>query len=126
MTIQHQLDRFVDEAPDCSLVAFGDLSSGLILNWSSQTLCPREVLDLLGQKAVECFALLQVDELPPNTDQTEFGASVIHFTERGVQIFARHPANSDEVICAVCSWDAQLEPLLESVIDLAGKIEGMQ
>ena len=122
MKIQDQMKRTLDGSPDVNLVAFGDLSSGLILNWCAKASTPREVVDLLGEKAAACFALLRPDALLPEANAATFGASVIHFTERGSHIFARKPANADDVICAVCEPGARLAPLLQSTIALADKI----
>lgn len=126
MKIQDQMKRTLDGSPDLNLVAFGDLSSGLILNWCSKAPTPREVVDLLGEKAAACFALLGPEALLPEADRATFGASVIHFTERGSHIFARLPANADDVICAVCEPGARLAPLLQSTIALAEKIAETQ
>lgn len=124
MTIQHQLDRLRDEAPGCDLVAFGDLSSGLILNWAARSACQREVLDLLMQNATASLALLAPVGLPGGVDLADMGTSVIHFTERGAEVFVRLSAASDEVICVACPLDADLERLLGSTIALADQIEG--
>jgi hypothetical protein len=119
MKVQDQLKQTLDATPDLSLVAFGDLSSGLILNWSAKTPCPREVLDLLGEKAAACFAVLHGAALPPGAAP---GAALVHFTEQESHIFARHPANADDVICAVAEPGARLEPLLRSATDLAARL----
>ena len=121
MKLPDQMRHFLDQTPDVSTVAFGDLSSGLVLNWCSKAAPPREVVDLLGEKAAACFALLHQSAQLPEASSA-FGASVIHFTERGSQIFARQAATPDDVICVVCEPGARLEPLLASTIALADKI----
>jgi len=130
MTLQDQMNRLLDDAPDISLLAFGDLSSGLILNWAARAPCPREGLDLLGEQAARCFALMGRDRL----DGAVAGPSMIHFTEHETRIFVRvgtgpddagpHDAGSDDVICAVCDAGAELEPLFLAAADLADKIAG--
>lgn len=114
--------QLLDGTPDINMVAFADISSGLILNWCSKASTPREVVDLAGERAVDCFALFGSAALLPGVTVATFGASVIHFTERGSHIFARHPAAAADVICAVCEGGARLEPLLRSAIALAEKI----
>ncbi|MEO6301162.1 MAG: hypothetical protein ABIV25_16015 [Paracoccaceae bacterium] len=126
MKVQDQVKRLLDETPDLRLVAFGDLSSGLILNWSAKSACPREVLDLLGEKAAACFALLNSDALPPEADPTKFGTSVIQFSEQGSSIFVRQSASSDDVICAVCEAGAGLGTLMHSATLLADMIAGAE
>ena len=125
MTVQDQMKRLLDETPDIGLLAFGDLSSGLILNWAARTHCPREVLDLLGDQATKCFALLGSDKL----DGAVAGTSIIHFTEHETRIFVRaatgpEDAGSEDVVCAVCEAGAELEPLFHAASDLADKIAG--
>jgi hypothetical protein len=126
MQIQGEMKRLLDEVPGLHLVAFGDLSSGLILDSVAKTAFPREVLDLLGEKAVECFAMLRQVALPDDADPAVFGASVIHFSERGARIFARHQGAADDVICAICDPGVELEPLLQSVSGLARTIGGQE
>ena len=116
--------RFLDATPGLDLVAYGDLSSGLILNSASRTTCRREVLDVIGEKASACFTRLYPDSLARAAEASHAAASVIHFTERGAQIFARPPGNAEEVICAVCTPGADLQPLLAAVVELAGKLAG--
>ena len=130
MTLQDQMNRLLDAAPDISLLAFGDLSSGLILNWAARAPCPREGLDLLGEQAARCFALMGPDRL----DGTVAGPAMIHFTEHETRIFVRAGTGPDEagpqdsgfddVVCAVCDAGAELEPLFHAACDLAKKIAG--
>ena len=124
MKIQDQLQQFLDATPAASLAAFGDLSSNLILNWSSRTACPRETLDLLGEKASACFALFQPETLPPGVDTAVFAASVVHFTERSSHVFARWPSDAEDVVCVTGAPGARLEPLLQASLVLADKIAG--
>ena len=124
MKIQDQMKQVLDETPDLKLVGFGDLSSALILNWSAKAATPREVVDLLGEKAAACFALFRPELLPAEANSAVFGASVIHFTERASHVFARQLGNADDVICAGCEPGAPLEPLLHSALALAEKIAG--
>lgn len=119
MTIQTGLKRLLDETPGVTLVAFGDLSSGLILDTAAKAACPREVLDLLCEKAIDCFALLGPDARPVTGDNAIFGKAVIHFDDRGLQVFARQPENPDDVICAITDPGGGLEQVLQSTLALA-------
>lgn len=124
MAIQDHLKQFLTEAPDIDLVAFGDLSSGLILNWASTSPCPREILDLLGEQATKCLALLDKPALQPHLDSTLAGASMIRFTEQESQIFTRLSATSDDVLCAVCGPGVTLAPLLHLSQELSQWVAG--
>lgn len=119
MTLQDQMKQMLDTAPGVALVALGDLSSSLILNWTGKTHVPREVLDLLGEEATKAFALL--GKAPGLTADT---AALVHFTERESRIFVRCAEGSDDVICAVCEPGADLSPLLVATTDFAHKIAG--
>ncbi len=117
--------RFLDQTPSVSLVAFGDVRSGLILDAASKANSPREVLDQIGEKAASCFARLRLDS-PPNGDEAAAsGTSIIHFTERESQVFARH-AGTDEVICTVCEPGVRLEPMIQASLLLAQRLAGPQ
>ncbi len=121
MKVQDEMKRFLADTPGIDLVAFGDLSSGLILNSASNTACPREVLDLLGEKAAACFALLHAQGLP---QAAAHATSVIHFSQTGSRVFARPSATADDVLCAVAEPGARLEPLLHATTGLARKVAG--
>lgn len=118
------MKRLLDETPGMKLVAFGDLSSGLILHSAAKEPCQREVLDLLCEKAIDCFSLLHDKAQRSGGDRNAFGHSVIHFSERGSQVFARQPGNTEDVICAICDPGADLEHMLRATLDLACKIDG--
>lgn len=124
MTIQDHLKQFLDETPDITLVAFGDLSSGLILNWASTAPCPRELLDLLAEHAGKSLALLGKPALAPHLDNSTSGSAMIRFTEQESQIFTRLAAGSDDVLCAVCEPGAELAPLLHVSSELAQWVAG--
>jgi hypothetical protein len=124
MIIQDHLKQFLDEAPDINLAAFGDLSSGLILNWASTAPCPREVLDLLGEHAGKCLGLLDKPALLPHLDSSVAGASMVRFTEQESQIFTRLSPGSDDFLCTVCEPGAELAPLLHLSSELARWVAG--
>jgi hypothetical protein len=124
MTLQDQMNGVLDATPGIGVLAYGDLSSGLILKSASTAPCPREVLDLLGERAATSFSRL-FPELLVRTAQTSGSpASIIHFTERNAQIFARSLANPEDVVCAVCDPGADLQPLLLAVQVLADRVAG--
>ncbi|MEO8242395.1 MAG: hypothetical protein ABI832_08775 [bacterium] len=124
MKIQDQMQRFLDDSPNLEVAAFGDLSSGLILSSASSTLVPREVLNLLGEKAAECMAFLGRQHLAPAGGSADIGNSIIHFTEEKCEVFARGSAASNDVICAVCDGSAGLKPLMRKALALSNQIAG--
>lgn len=118
------MKQLLDATPGIGLLAYGDLSSGLILNSASRTPCPREVLDLLGEKAATSFSRLFPEHLARTAEASGSSATIIHFTEQNAQIFARSPGNPEDLVCAVCDPGAELQPLLLAVQDLADSLSG--
>ena len=119
MKIQDHLDRTLTTTEDLGLVAFGDLTTGMILNWAARTPRPREVMDLLGEKAVESFALVAGAGRPDQADPAGFGTTIVHFTETATDVFARAPDSDEDVICAVGTPGAPIGPLMRAAAGLA-------
>ena len=94
MTIQEDLEKLRKETQGCTLSAFGDLSSSLILRSSSETRVPREKLDQLCVRAEKAFGFLDavMDAKP---------TKVIAFGAQQTEVFEREHAGSDDVVCAV-------------------------
>lgn len=119
MTLQDRLRDLIDTTADLSLVALGDLSSGLILDWAARDACPREVLDILGERAAAGFARLEGTAPPEAADPAVWGRELIRFSEAGSEVFARDPRNGDDVLCASLAPGAALEPALARMRRLA-------
>lgn len=119
MSLQHALKDTLERTPGLDLVAFGDLSSGVILNTASWEACPREVLDLVAERAASGFGALGALTLPEGCAGEAFGTSVIHFTESRTEIFARQPQAPDDVICALAKPGTPVLPALRASIGLA-------
>ena len=118
MKIQDHLDQTLEATQDLSLVAFGDLTTGMILNWSSRNHLPREVLDLLGEKAAESFALVVAAGMPEGADPDWFAADLVHVTETATHVFSRGADSDEDVVCAEATAGAPIEPLLRATEDL--------
>ena len=101
MQIQDHLDQLLNDAPGSSLATFGDLSSGLILKWSAQSPCPREVLDQLAEQSAGCFGLLDPALLPEGIPAPDYGRAMIAFTDRATRVFARSTEAPDDIVGAV-------------------------
>jgi hypothetical protein len=124
MKIQDHLRQFLDDCPGTDLVAFGDLSSGLILSSTSNALVPREMLDLLGEKAADCMAFLDRHGLGAAGSPDPVGNTILHFTEDRSDAFARGSVASNDVICVVCDGRTGLEPTLRMAWALSNRIAG--
>ncbi len=122
MTIQAQMDQLRESSIGCALSAFGDISSGLILRSSSEVPCPRELLDSLCEDAIRCFALVHPHSQPESTDSNVYGTVVMSFTAQRAQVFVRHDAETNDVICAVIEQACAIEPVLRAARKTAEKI----
>ena len=122
MTVQHRLDQLRESAPGCTLAAFGDISSGLILRSSSDRPRPRELLDSLCEDAIRCFALADQHPRPEGADPNVYGASVISFTARRSHLFVRHDTETGDVICTVIEQAQPIDPVLRAARETAEKI----
>lgn len=120
MKPQERMRALVQNAPDVGVVAYCDLSSGLVLDWAARTSCPREVLDQMGEKAAACLAMLTRHQ--PQAGHGLFGSAAIQFNETGARIYARTDPRSEDVICVECGPGAPLESRLRAARDLAGKL----
>lgn len=124
MGLQDRLRDLLDTTGDLSLVALGDLSSGLILDWAAREPCPREVLDRLGERAAAGFARLDGAAPPEAADPAVWGRALIRFSEAGAEVFARDARGSDDVLCATLAPGAALEPALARITRLARGLAG--
>lgn len=98
MTVQEDLDALRHASPGCRLTAFGDLSTSLILRFSSDEKVPREQLDQLCARAAGGFALARA----ASDVSAEISArEVICFTAQRSEIFARASDKSDDMVCSV-------------------------
>ena len=122
MTIQNHLDQLRQNAPGCTLTAFGDLSSRLILRSSSAAPCPREVLDGLSQKAAICFSVMEDGHAPELIDADCYGHSAIMFTPGQSFVFGRSDASADDVTCAVIESAQDVEQALRATRETVQKI----
>jgi hypothetical protein len=122
MKIQDRMQQGLAATPGFALLAFGDLTSGLILNWAARTRHPREVLDRLGERAAASMALAGADW--PD-DLAAPGLTLVRFTETGSEIFVRPGPASEDVLCAVCAPGTALDPLIRAAADLARSLQGV-
>lgn len=122
MTVQARLDQLRQSSYGCMLTAYGDISSGLILRSSSETPCPREVLDTLCEDAIKGFALADHDARSIGADSSVYGAMVISFTAERSHVFVRQDAATNDVICAVLEKSQAIDPVLRAARAAARKI----
>jgi hypothetical protein len=111
MTVSDQLDELRVALPGCSLVVFGDLFSRITLCASAKGKYPQEQLDALcvtagnllnGPPARSAIPVLGMQ------GENDLGRAII-LSPEGMQIFLRSPVEDADVLCCVCSLDADME-----------------
>lgn len=115
MSIAQGLDYLRDGHPACSLAAFGDLGTRLVLRSSAATEHPQEFYDQFCAQAAQGFGLS--DGLPRPED-TAPGNEVIVLTPQDARVFVRSPDNGSDFVGCICDAQQDLE-------DLAGAAAAM-
>lgn len=121
-TIQAQLEQLRKTSFGCGLTAYGDLSSGLILRSSSESPCPREVLDALCDDAVRSLAIARRQSWPEDLETGDYGTSVVSFTSQRSHVFVRHDPKADDLICATIEKGQAIAPVLAAARATARQI----
>lgn len=124
MTIQAFLDDLLDQTPGCTLTAFGDLSSKLILRSSTTAPVKREKLDQLCEAAEKSFAIL--DAVKQETAPSPGGdtQSVICFSSLDAKTFARCGEDLTDLTCTVTGPGHSLRTSLQNTQKVADQIAG--
>ena len=109
MAIADEINNLREEFDGCTLVAFADLTSKMVLLTSSRKKIPQENLDYLCAEAAIMFkgatARLNKDAAPI----TALVADGAH-----TNIYLRNAADADDVLCCVCGPDVDLTAFLTS------------
>ncbi|MEO3416663.1 hypothetical protein AAFO92_18590 [Roseovarius sp. CAU 1744] len=105
MTIKKELDAARSSVAGCTVAAYGDASTRLMLRSSHHDNIRRENLDELCNEAARCFGLLDATaDLcnmlgdpggPPN--------EAVVLTNRNSTVFVRSDKLSSEFLCLVCA-----------------------
>lgn len=103
MSLSDRLDELRQSVPGCTLVSFGELSSGLALRTSASKPYKHEYLEEILHQADFNFALS--DFVCAGNDL------VVVATPDEVRIFVRSIAQDSDVICCVCDTAADV-PLI--------------
>ena len=102
MSVVEKLDALRAAAPGCSLAAFGDLRTRLVLRASAARPWPQERLDELCVQAARCFAAADSAAVTGH-----FGAGArldeaVLLDGRELRLFLRSPADESDLVCVVC------------------------
>jgi len=101
MSISERLDTMRGNIPGCSLVSFGDLTTGLALRTSAGYAHKQDYLEDILQQAALNFAVSDALSAEGGSAGPQ-GHSVIVATPDEVRIFIRSEKCVSDVICCVC------------------------
>lgn len=101
MNLSDRLNELRQEVPGCTLVSFGDISTGLALRTSASQQQKQDFLEEILQQAARNFALS--DFLSEGNDR------VVVATPKGVRIFVRSASGISDVVCCVCDEATEID-----------------
>lgn len=102
MSIEEKLDAMRTVAEGCSLAAFGDRQTRLVLRVSSDKPWAQEKLDDLCSQGADCFELADSEAVVEKFGVAEEGAgSAILLNARDVRLFFRSQTDDADMICGV-------------------------
>lgn len=117
MTIGGRLDALRSGFPDCSLAAFVDLSTGMVLCASAADATRQEDLEDLCDAAVAAL-----DGVEASAVQQVLGGpqpmQVFGLSAQGLQGFIRSPLASEEALCLRCAAHVEIESLARQASDV--------
>lgn len=123
MNVQSHLDDLREGTPGCTLTAFGDLSSSLILRSSSHEALQRETLDKLCESAHWSFDVLEHIHAASASSGTE-AQQVVLFSHKEATIFVRSLQEINDMICATVGPGQPLQTALNATAACLNAIEG--
>lgn len=94
ISLSERIDKLRQDVPSCTLVSFGDISTGLALRTSSSDLYKQEYLDELLRQASANFEI---------SDLTSGGNTLVTLAlPDGIRIFVRSHVDNPDVVCCIC------------------------
>lgn len=114
MSVSDALDALRLEIPGCSLVAFADLSSKIVLTASSETNPARETLDALSAAAHLVLDGPIADGAAPVWGDPDSAAAMgMLLSSSEARVFMRSPGENPEALICVCAPDCDLELVVD-------------
>ena len=110
MTLSDRLDELRQAVPSCSLVSFGDISTGLALRTSASRLYKQDYLEDVLQEAAHHFELSDL--------MTEENDLVVVAKPDEVRIFVRSKAGNSDIVCCICSDASDIPLVSQSAQDI--------
>ena len=116
MNVAAELDEMRSGISGCSLVAFTDLSSQLVLCTSAATKPVQEELNALSLAAnIALDGAFAEGAAPLWAEDTEAPAeTAVLMTGAEVRVFLRSPGKPNEALVCVCAPDTELDTVVDS------------
>ncbi|MEO1138466.1 MAG: hypothetical protein AAFW87_03320 [Pseudomonadota bacterium] len=114
MTLSDRLDELRHEVHGCTLVSFGDISTGLALRTSASRHYKQDYLEEILRQASQNFALSDL--------MTEGNDLVVVATPDEVRIFVRSTAGNSDVVCCVCESASEIPRVAQSAQKLLNEM----
>ena len=116
MTVSEALDTLRSEVPGCTLAAFADLSSRLVLSSSAASKPMQDELDKLSSAAAEALdgALADGTTSIWQKDGAEKPDTAMLITGQEARVFLRSPDNAAEALACVCAPDSDIAAVINS------------
>ena len=114
MRVTEALNAMRSEIPGCSLVAYADLSTQLVLSASAATKPGQERLDALSSAAVLALKGALADGAAALWDEPSSGADkAMLLTNAEARVFLKSPGAASEALICVCPADADLDKVVD-------------
>ena len=115
MDVTETLDAMRSSLPGCSLIAFTDLGSKVVLCTSAAVKPAQEEMDKLSALAELMLAGTMAESAAPilGADDARAGSAVLH-SEADAKVFLRSPGDTEEALVCVCSPDIDLGKVVDS------------
>lgn len=124
MNVTAELDAMRSELSGCSLVAFTDLSSQLVLCASAASKPVQEELNALSEAAnLALDGAFAEGAAPLWSEGGEAPAeTAVLLTGAEVRVFLRSPGKPNEALVCVCAPDAELDTVVDSARSTLNRI----
>ncbi|NNE81077.1 MAG: hypothetical protein HKN18_12485 [Silicimonas sp.] len=114
MSVSDALDAMRSEISGCSLVAYADLGSRLVLCTSAVSNPGQEQLDALSGAALLALDGALAEGAAAMWDKTATGADMaMLLTNAEARVFLRSPGAAPEALICVCAADADLDKVVD-------------
>ena len=127
MSVTEALDAMRSELPGCSLVAFADLKSRLVLSTSAAGSPGQEELDVLSGAAQLALNGAVADSAAPvwaGVDAEAPAATAMLLTGTEARVFLRAPGQAPEALICVCAPDIDLARVVDTGRATLSRIQG--